>query len=209
MPGFPIGSESGWTGYFVGQPEPARTDFWRLWVFNNPAWEWRNFDFDADLAYADRKLAAVNAVETDLREFRANHGKLLIYQGWADPVVPPEGTILYFEAMEKRMQGPRATSDFARLFMVPGMGHCSGGVGPNSFDALSALDVWATNGTAPATIVASHSTAGKVDRTRPLCPYPLTARWKGTGSTDDANSFYCGVVPVVKTAVNKNNGTSK
>ena len=209
MPGFPIGSESGWTGYFVGQREPARTDFWRLWVFNNPAWEWRNFDFDADLAYADRKLAAVNAVETDLREFRANHGKLLIYQGWADPVVPPEGTILYFEAMEKRMQGPRATSDFARLFMVPGMGHCSGGVGPSSFDALSALDVWATNGTAPAKIVASHSTAGKVDRTRPLCPYPLTARWKGTGSTDDANSFYCGVVPRVKTAVNKNNGTSK
>lgn len=191
MPGFPVGSEAGWTGYFVGQREPARVDFWRLWVFNNPAWDWRNFDFDADLAYADRKLAAVNAMNPDLSAYKAQHGKLLMYQGWADPVVPPDGTILYYEAVQKAMGGARATADFARLFMVPGMGHCSGGAGPNSFDALGALDEWVTRGKAPEAMIASHATAGKVDRTRPLCPYPMTAHWKGTGSTDEAQNFVC------------------
>ncbi len=191
MAGFPIGSESGWTGYFVGQREPARVDFWRLWVFGNPAWDWRNFDFDRDLAYADRKLAAVNAVDTDLRAFRAANGKLLMYQGWADPVVPPEGTIRYYEAMQKKTNGASAPSAFARLFMVPGMGHCSGGVGPSGFEALTALDEWVTTGKAPSKIVASHSTAGKVDRTRPLCAWPETAHWKGSGSTDEAENFVC------------------
>lgn len=188
MPGFPAGSESGWTGYFIGKPEPARSDFWRLWVFHNPAWDWRDFDFDRDLAYADRELAAVNAIGADLRPFKARNGKLLIYQGWADPVVPPESTILYYENVVKKT-GP--ASDFARLFMVPGMGHCSGGAGPSTFDAVTALDEWVANGSAPARIVASHSTAGKVDRTRPLCPYPQVAQWKRSGSTDEESSFAC------------------
>ena len=193
MPGFPIGSETGWTGYFVGQREPARVDFWRLWVFNNPSWDWRNFDFDTDLAYADRKLAAVNAVDSHLSAFKAQGGKILLYHGWADPVVPPEDTILYYEAVEKAMGGARLTTDFARLFMVPGMGHCSGGAAPNSFDALGALDEWVTQGKAPDKLIASHSTAGKIDRARPLCAYPMTAQWKGTGSTDDADSFVCAI----------------
>lgn len=198
MPGFPVGSEAGWAAYFVGQPAPARIDFWRLWVFDNPSWDWRNFDFDADLDYADRKLAAVNAVNTDLREFKANRGKLLVYHGWADPVVPPEATIRYYEGVQKAMGGARNTSEFARLFMVPGMGHCSGGAGPSSFDALGALDEWVTSGTAPAKMIASHSTNGKVDRTRPLCPYPAVAKWNGVGSTDDATSFAC-ISPTMRT----------
>lgn len=190
MPGFPIGSESGWTGYFVGRPEPARVDFWKLWVFNNPAWDWRTFDFDSDLAYADRKMSAVNAADPDLRRFKANGGKLLIYQGWADPVVPPECTIFYYESVQRTV-GANSTAEFARLFLVPGMGHCSGGVGPDRFDTMAVLDEWVDRGTAPARIIASHSTAGVVDRTRPLCPYPMTAQWSGQGSTDDAANFSC------------------
>lgn len=88
-----------------------------------------------------------------------------------------------------------STADFARLFMIPGMGHCQGGPGPSVFDPLTALDAWATKGVAPGRIVAAHRAAGKVDRTRPLCPYPQVARRKGTGDIDDAASFACVAPP--------------
>lgn len=189
--GFPRGSENTWTGYFVGREEPARHDFWSLWVFNNPAWDWRSFDFDRDLAYADKKMSVVNSVDTNLNPFKARGGKLVMYHGWADAVVPPEDGVRYYEAVQKTMGGAEKTSDFFRLFMVPGMGHCAGGPGPNTFDAVGALDQWVTQGTAPQKMVASHSTAGKVDRTRPLCPYPQRAKWNGTGSSDDAANFAC------------------
>ena len=196
--GWPRGSEAfggsqigGWSGYFVGQKEPARTDFFRLWVFNDPNWDLRTFDFDRDVAYADSKMAVVNANDTDLRPFKAHGGKLVMYHGWADPVVPPEDGVRYYTLVEKAMGGPEKTKDFFRLFMAPGMGHCGGGPGPNTFDAVGALDKWVAQGTAPEKIVASHSTNGNVDRTRPLCPYPQVARWKGSGSTDEAANFTC------------------
>jgi feruloyl esterase len=189
--GFPRGSETGWPGYFVGQPSPSRNEFWKLWVFNFPEWDWRTFDFDRDLSYADKKMAVVNALDTNLAPFKAHNGKLVMYHGWADPVVPPEDGVRYYEAVQKTMGGAAKTTDFFRLFMVPGMGHCAGGVGPNSFDAVGALDQWVSKRQAPQTIVATHSTAGKVDRSRPLCPYPQEAVWKGSGSTDDAASFTC------------------
>ena len=103
-------------------------------------------------------------------------------------MVPPEDTIRYYESVVRSMGAERASAT-ARLFLVPGMGHCSGGPGPSTFDGLSALDAWVTHGTAPAKILATHSTNGKVDRSRPLCPYPQIARWKGPGSTDDAEAF--------------------
>lgn len=89
------------------------------------------------------------------------------------------------------MGGPEKTEDFFRLFMVPGMGHCGGGEGPCNFDALSSLEQWVENGEAPDMIIASHSPAGHVDRTRPLCACPRVAKYKGTGSTDDAENFTC------------------
>ena len=89
------------------------------------------------------------------------------------------------------MGGYDKTRDFFRLFMAPGMGHCAGGPGPNQFDALTALEQWVEKGVAPDTLIASHSTDGKVDRTRPLCPYPQVARYKGTGSIDEAANFTC------------------
>ena len=190
--GWERGSEAGWTGYFVGQREPARLDFWRYWVFDDPNWNFRSFDFDRDVAYADSRVAFLTANDPDLSRFQNRGGKLLIYQGWADPVVPPEDTIRYYESLI-RSAGRDRTSDTARLFLIPGMGHCSGGPGPSTFDGLAALDTWVSQGTAPSRIVATHSTGGKVDRSRPLCPYPLVARWKGAGSTDDAASFECAV----------------
>ncbi|HVV43933.1 MAG TPA: tannase/feruloyl esterase family alpha/beta hydrolase, partial [Bryobacteraceae bacterium] len=101
FPGWIPGTESGWGGYFVGHAEPARVDFWRLWLFGDPQWDPATFDFDRDVEWADGKLAETAAVNADLRPFRAKQGKLILYQGWADPVVPPEDTIQYFDAMQR------------------------------------------------------------------------------------------------------------
>ena len=95
--GWVRGSEAGWSGYFVGQREPARLDFWRYWVFHDPNWDFRSFDFDRDAAYADSKMEFLTANNPDLSRFSDRGGKLLLYQGWADPVVPPEDTIRYYE----------------------------------------------------------------------------------------------------------------
>jgi feruloyl esterase len=189
--GWVRGSELGWGAYFVGPPEPARSDFWRYWVFGDPNWDPRSFDFDKDSAWAESKMAAIVADSPDLNAFRRHKGKLFMYEGWADPIQPPDGVIGYYENVEHTMGGEPGTQGFARLFMVPGMGHCGGGVGPNQFNALAALDTWVSHGVAPNKIIASHSTNGTVDRTRPLCPYPQVARWKGAGDTNDAANFVC------------------
>jgi feruloyl esterase len=114
-----------------------------------------------------------------------------MYHGWADSDVPPEDGVRYYEAVERAMGGPDRTTDFFRLFMVPGMGHCGGGTGPNTFDAVGALDQWVGYGKAPEKIIASHLTNRVTDRTRPLCPFPQVAKWKRAGSIDDAANFTC------------------
>jgi feruloyl esterase len=166
-------------------------DFWRYWVFGDPNWNPRSFDFDRDAAFAARKLAHIDANDPDLSAFQKRGGKLLLYSGLADPVVPPGDVVRYYHDVQKTTGGPAATRGFFRLFLAPGMGHCGGGAGPNSFDALGALDRWVTEGAAPEHIVASQSSGGKIVRTRPLCPYPQVARWNGTGSPDDAAQFAC------------------
>ena len=122
-----------------------------------------------------------------------------MYTGWADPVVPPQDTVAYYDAVVKTMGGLEKTREFYRFFLAPGMGHCSGGPGPNQFDHLAALEQWVEKGVAPDKMIATHSTSGKVDRTRPLCMYPLVARWKGTGSSDEAANFTCVAAPPAST----------
>jgi Tannase and feruloyl esterase len=116
---------------------------------------------------------------------------LIVYPGWAEPVVPPQDTASYYESVAKTMGGYDKVRDFFRFFAAPGMGHCAGGPGPNQFDALGALEQWVEKGIAPDKLIASHTTNGKVDRTRPLCPYPQVARFKGPGSSDEAANFVC------------------
>ena len=216
IPGYEPGSEDpgdpdgGWKAYITGLSEPKRLDFWRYWVFNDPNWNWRTFDFDRDMAYADKKLAAVNASSPDLSAFKSRGGRILMYDGWADPVGPPLDTVNYYENVTRAMGGPDKTTDFFRLFMAPGMAHCDSGPGPVPFggafmsdhrsisidpeqDMLNALDRWVEHGSAPDHIVASHVSNGVVNRTGLLCPYPKVAKWNGTGSTDDAASFTCTV----------------
>lgn len=195
--GFAMGSEMStdrgpsWGPYLLDPKEPMRAEALRYFLFHDPQWDWRQVDFVRDLAFADRELAFMNATATDLSPFARRGGKLILYAGWADPIVPPGDTVAYYEAVTKTMGGAAKTAEFARLFVAPGMGHCGGGPGPNQFDALAALDRWVTKGEAPASLVATHATDGRVDRSRPLCPYPQVARYRGSGSMDEAASFAC------------------
>jgi feruloyl esterase len=126
-----------------------------------------------------------------LKEFQAHGGKLFMYHGWRDPKVAPLASVNYYNSVLETMGGPAKTMSWIRLFMEPGMGHCEGGEGPDTFDKMAVIEQWVEKGVAPERIVASHSTNGVADRTRPLCPYPQVATYKGTGSTDDANNFVC------------------
>jgi len=198
FPGWDPGSEApggdprlGWTAYIVGQPEPVRLELWKFWLFGDPNFDWHTFDFDRDLAAASARLPLMNAASPDLAAFRAHGGKLLMYHGWADNVSSARGSIDYYESVERAVGSAAGTQDFFRLFLLPGMGHCSGGPGPDKFDAIGALDDWVEHGHAPDVLIASHSTGGQVDRTRPLCAYPLAARYGGAGSTDQAANFAC------------------
>jgi feruloyl esterase len=198
FPGWSFGSESfgaaagqGWGAYILDPKQPMRIDVFRYFLFNDPSWDWHTFDFDRDMAFADAKIGEMAAVNPDLSAFRARGGKLLMYTGWADPVAAPLDILKYYTAATARNGGTERTKEFFRFFMVPGMGHCGGGLGPNTFDALSSLDTWVEQAKPPTRILASHITDGKVDRIRPLCAFPQEAVWKGSGSTDDQANFTC------------------
>jgi feruloyl esterase len=208
--GWPRGSEGfgdsaaqSWRSYVMDPPEPMRVGFFRYFLFHDPNWDWKTIDYDRDLAYAEQKLPYMHAVDRDLTPFKKRGGKLLMYTGWADPVVPPQDTAAYYDGVVKTMGGIEKTREFFRFFTAPGMGHCGGGPGPNQFDTLAALEQWVEKGVAPDKLIASHVTSGKVDRTRPLCLYPLVARWKGAGSSDDAANFSCVAAPEAASAPKK------
>ena len=130
----------------------------------------------------------------DLSQFKDRGGKLILWHGWADPLIMPDGTIAYYDAVTKKMGGGYAqTQTFAKLFMAPGVAHCGGGDGPTPQGLLDAVVNWVQRGEAPATISASRSLPDGATRTRPLCPYPQVAVWKDVGSTDDAANFECRV----------------
>jgi feruloyl esterase len=187
------GSELSWGGP-AGGPEPLAVgaDLFKFVVFKDPKWDFHKFDLARDYD-AVHKIDSLDLSPTspDLKAFVARGGKLLIYQGWADQNVAPQSTVDYYTRVVKTL-GQKRTDDSVRLFFAPGMAHCGGGDGPNVFDALTPLEQWREQGKAPASIVATHSTNGKVDRSRPLCPFPQVAKYKGTGSIDDAANFVCG-----------------
>ncbi len=182
------GTEMRWTR-LAGGPDPADL-FWdqfRYVVYQDAAWDWRRFDLERDAAKANAVNKDVSELDPQLAAFAKRGGKLLMYHGWADQQVAPGSSVEFY----KTMLGESGNGDWARLYMLPGMGHCSGGEGPDSFDKIGVMEQWVEKGMAPKEIVASHHTAGKVDRTRPLCPYPQVAKYKGSGSVDDASNFAC------------------
>ncbi len=188
FPGLMRGSEGAWPA-LTSAPYKLSTEFFKYLVFGDPGWNWRAFDFDADVAKTDARLAFLqNAVDPNLQAFKRRRGKIIMWHGWNDPAISPLNSVNYYKSVSLFA---KQTDEFFRLFMAPGMNHCGGGPGPNNFDALTALEQWVEQGQAPEKIIASHSTNGVVDRTRPLCPYPQVAQYTGTGSTDDAENFMC------------------
>ena len=175
-------------------PEPLEIalDQFKYIIFGKPNWDWRTFDLERDVAFADKTAhGTLSSISPDLSAFAGRGGKLLMYHGWSDPGVPPRASVNYYTNALATTKAPSTNASWMRLFMAPGMGHCRGGDGPNTFDMVLALDQWVESGKAPERILASHKVGDTVDRTRPLCAYPQVARYIGTGSSDDAANFVC------------------
>jgi feruloyl esterase len=192
-PGLMPGGETQWAPVAGGpNPFPIGPLIYGQMVFEEPDWDWRTFNYDADLEAAVAKLRDVmDAIDPDLSSFKQRGGKLILFHGWSDFGISPEYTRRYYESVMDRLGGRAAAEEFARLFLLPGVGHCRGGTGADRFDALHPLVDWVERGVAPDHIVASRVVDGSVEWTRPLCAYPRVARWTGDGSMHEAANFRC------------------
>jgi feruloyl esterase len=190
FPGKDPGSETGWAGFVGGGPAPGVSTGSFQVAYGDPNWDPKSFDLDRDLKMVDEKVGAiVNAVNPDLRAFKARGGKLLLYHGWNDTAISAGNAINYYSSVLAKMG--KNQDDWIRLFMAPGMQHCGGGPGPNQVNWMAVLERWRESGVAPDRIDAARVTNNRVDMTRPLCPYPQVAQYKGVGSTNDAANFVC------------------
>ncbi len=218
FPGFVPGCEPGrgsWSAWITGHGSgdglqaAFSTQFLKNMVFENPEYDYNRFDFDRDrdLMAVERLSPILDATNPDLTAFERRGGKLILYHGWCDAAIPAGSTIKYYNAVVAKM-GKKNASSFVRLYLAPGMWHCGGGPGANSFGATGegaaemadALESWVEEGRTPGAIVAkklkpgmspNDPSAGAVDRSRPLCPYPQAASYTGKGSSDTASSFVC------------------
>lgn len=222
FPGYPPGHEAipgGWRPWIVSSQQERSiqisfgNSFFGQAVFETPKWDFRTLNFDSDVALALEKAGAVlNSTNPDLRSFRARGGKLIQYHGWADAAIAPPSSIDYYEkvraffAKYPDARGSGGVANFYRLFMVPGLGHCFGGIGPKSFgnednrssgdperDVISALERWVEKGIAPDRLIGTGDAPADATKTmtRLLCPYPQVARYNGTGDPNQAASFTC------------------
>ena len=153
-------------------------------AYNDPNVDWKTFDLDRDMKFLDEKIGYVDAVNPDLSKFKASGGKLLLTHGWSDTGITPETTIWYYDSVLSKMGANQ--SDWVRLFMAPGMGHCGGGPGVNTFDSIGTLEKWVEKGVAPDTMMGVGQ-----GMSRPLCPFPQYAEYKGTGDRKDASNWSC------------------
>jgi Tannase and feruloyl esterase len=210
FPGFAFGGEfpdpdnyNGWDAYITGSDFFPALDillsdqYLRYLAFDpdRPDFDWTTFNFDVDPPAMQTMHEIIDPVQDDLTAFGEAGGKMIIYQGWGDVSQSPYRTIQYYAGLRRHV-GRRTVENYARLFMAPGMYHCGGGIGPNDFDALTAIERWVEQGHAPSSIIASHTGGIGTDRTRPLCPFPQHAKYKGSGSINDASNFQCKGAPL-------------
>ena len=219
FPGYLPGAEEGEGGWgpWITGPGPGKsllfafgTGFFANMVYEKTDWDYRNASIEEALKAAEEKTAEkLDATDANLTAFKARGGKLILYHGWNDPAIPALNTIHYYDSVASRLGRPE-TAGFVRLYMIPGMQHCGGGPGANSFgqfgpapsnepqrNVSTALERWVETAEAPLAIVATKyvddDPAKGVRATRPLCPYPRTATYKGQGDPSDAASFSCTV----------------
>lgn len=214
FPGYLPGAEEGEGGWalWITGPAPAKSlmayfglGYYSNMVYDQKDWDYKTFAVDSSMKAANSKTAdALNATNPDLSAFRSRGGKLILYHGWNDPAIPALSTVNYYQGVIAKM-GRSAANSFTRLYMVPGMQHCGGGPGPENFgEALDATSVdpqhniritlenWVEKGTAPSSFVVSKAaSAASPEITRPLCPYPQSAKYKGTGDSNKAENFTC------------------
>ena len=213
FPGFARGSEAGWTG--MVRPTTAASGllvYFSNIVYRNPQWDLRSFNFDSDMTHTDRTIGQLgNATSTDYAAAIRRGVKIIQYHGWNDQTLQPAYSPQYFEQVAKANGGLEKTQEFYRLFMVPGMAHCSGGVGASNFggvgqqlppvrdaahDLVTALEQWVERGVPPAQFIGTKLTDNEpttrtVQYTRPVCLYPAVVRYKGAGDPNDATNFVC------------------
>jgi feruloyl esterase len=209
-----LGAAGSWSILISSAQTFLGGDTWKYMVFKDPSWDFHTLDFDHDVALADRSVGPIiNSTDPDLGDFKALGGKMIIWHGWADPLVNPRNSINYVRSVAAAGRGrhgneqddgdvARDTQGFLRLFMAAGLTHCSGGPGLTTFDTLTALERWVEEGKAPAKLIASHTELAFPDNvmtaappagtfSRPLCPWPEVARYVGKGNKTDARSFVC------------------
>jgi feruloyl esterase len=213
FPGFAPGSESSWTG--MVRPTTAGSGllvYFSNLVYQNPEWDLRTFNFDSDMTHADQTVGRLgNATSTDYSAAIRRGVKIIQYHGWNDQTLQPDYSPQYYEQVVKANGGLEKTQAFYRLFMVPGMAHCSGGIGASNFggvgqqippvrdaahDLQTAMEAWVERGTAPAQFIGTKYTDNQpatrtVQFTRPVCLYPTVPRYKGTGDPNNAANFAC------------------
>jgi feruloyl esterase len=201
FPGYAYGGESGYSvmrgvtalgpGPDIGtNPAPGDLQLgtYRYLAHQDPKWDWRSFDIDDDPALAKRRGGIIDAVETNMSKFRDNGGKLILFHGWADPAIQPQHTVNYYDSVLDKM-GPDQ-GNWMKLFMVPGMGHCGGGAGPNQVDWIGTLEAWREKAESPLFLIGKGTNDGK-PMTRPICPHPQVATYNGSGDVNSAGSFAC------------------
>ena len=213
--GFEPGSELLWEAMIKG-PEPLfiNNGFFQYIAFEDPDWDFRTFDIDADTRKIDKRLGPIiNHTQTDLTAFKESGGKLILYQSWNETWVPPRTAVAFYEDVIKTMGGEDKTKDFFRLFMVPDCGMCPA-MFPGTFDALGAVRKWVEEGVAPDQIITTYfdqsgqfreragmqdagiedapESAQTVIKKRPVCAYPEVAIYDGEGDSSKAESFNCG-----------------
>jgi pimeloyl-ACP methyl ester carboxylesterase len=191
------GLERGAPLNFLAGPSsfPIAVDHFKYWIHQDPNFDWRSLteaDFEKDFGLSQQKFHdGIGTDDPKLDGFRKHGGKMVIWHGEADPLIFPHGTIDYYERILAANGGHKRVDDSVRLFMAPGVGHCGGGDGPTPVGLFDTVVDWVEKGVAPKTIQASRTRPDGSKMTRPLCPYPATAKWTGTGSTDDAVNFSC------------------
>jgi hypothetical protein len=221
FPGFIRGGEDGWAGLVTNLiASGLGNGYFANLTFEDPDWDYRTFDFDRDMAYADMKVGVLgNSIDTDLSAAKSRGIKIIQYHGWNDQTLQPEYSPEYYEAVAAAMGGMAKTRNWYRLFMVPGMRHCYFGPGATSFGAVgqqippardevhdiqTALERWVEYGQPPNRMIATKytddaATTRTIKLTRPLCAYPTVPHYKGQGDPSDARSFVCkdpnGVAP--------------